>query len=149
MAAFIGSARVAEDGLVAATAETVIQLVAAANHRVKVLRWGAFFDGVSVTAEPVAIRLMRQTTAGTASALTPVKMDNSLAETLLTTALQTFTAEPSAGDVIESFNVHPQQGIEIMYPLGQEPIIGGGDRIGLEFTAPAIVNVTAFIVFEE
>ena len=149
MSAFIGSAQIAEEALAAATAETVIQLVAPSNHRVKVLRWGVFFDGTSVTAEPVQIRLLRQTTAGTATALTLVKMDDSLAETLQTSAQHDFTAEPTPGDVLESFNVHPQQGIEIMYPLGQEPIIGGGDRMGLELTAPAAVNCRAFMVFEE
>lgn len=149
MAALIGSAQITEEALAAATAETLIQLVAAANHRVKLLRWGVFFDGVSVTAEPVQIRLLRQTTAGTASSLTPVKMDNSLSETLQTTAQQDFTVEPTAGDVLESYEVHPQQGIVIMYPLGQEPIIGGGGRMGLEVTAPAVVNARAYAVFEE
>ena len=149
MAAFIGVVQVAEEALAAATAETVIQLVAAANHRVKVLRWGVFFDGTSVTAEPVQVRLVRQTDAGTASALTPVKLDDSLAETLQTTAQQDFTAEPTAGDVVDVVEVHPQSGYEVIYPLGQEVIIGGGDRLGIECTAPDAVNVRAKIVFEE
>jgi hypothetical protein len=135
--------------LSAATAKTVIQLVAATNHRVKVLRWGVFFDGVSVSAEPVQVRLLRQTTAGTMSSLTPVKLDDSLAETLQTTSQHTATAEPTAGDVVDVVEVHPQSGYEIIYPLGQEVIIGGGDRLGIECTAPAGVNVRAKIVFEE
>lgn len=149
MAAFQGTATIAEQALGAATAETVLQLVAASNHRVKILRWGIFFDGTSVTAEPVQIRLMRQTSAGTSSANTPVKLDDSLAETLQTTARDTFTAEPTSGDVLEVFEVHPQQGIAMMYPLGQEVIIGGGDRVGIECTAPAAVNCRAYFVFEE
>ena len=149
MSAFIGTAQITEEALAAATAETLIQLVAASNHRVKVLRWGVFFDGTSATAEPVQIRLLRQTTAGTASSLTPVKLDDSIGETLQTTAQQDFTAEPTAGDVLESYEIHPQQGIMVIYPLGQEPIIGGGDRMGIEVTAPATVNARSFIVFEE
>src|SRR3990172_7079678 len=149
MAAFQGIAQTAEVALSAATAKTVIQLVAATNHRVKVLRWGVFFDGVSVSAEPVQVRLLRQTTAGTMSSLTPVKLDDSLAETLQTTSQHTATAEPTAGDVVDVVEVHPQSGYEIIYPLGQEVIIGGGDRFGIEFTAPAGVNVRAKIVFEE
>jgi hypothetical protein len=149
MAAFQGIAQTAEVALSAATAKTVIQLVAATNHRVKVLRWGVFFDGVSVSAEPVQVRLLRQTTAGTMSSLTPVKLDDSLAETLQTTAQHTATAEPTAGDVVDVVEVHPQSGYEIIYPLGQEVIIGGGDRLGIECTAPAGVNVRAKIVFEE
>ena len=52
-------------------------------------------------------------------------------------------------DILESYNVHPQQGIAIMYPLGQEPIIGGGDRLGIICTAPAAVNCRAYAIFEE
>lgn len=149
MAAFQGMAQTTEVALSAATAKTVIQLVAATNHRVKVLRWGVFFDGTSVTAEPVQVRLLRQTTAGTMSALTPVKMDDSIADTLLTTAQHTATAEPTASDVLDVIECHPQQGYEIVYPLGMEPIIGGGDRLGIECTAPATVNVRAKMHFEE
>lgn len=149
MAAFLGIAQTAEVALTAATAKTVVQLVAAANHRVKILRWGVFFDGTSVTGEPVQVRVLRQSTAGTMSSLTPVKMDDSLAETLLTTAQHTATAEPTAGDIVDIAEVHPQASYEIIYPLGQEIIVGGGDRLGIECTAPAGVNVRAKIVFEE
>lgn len=150
MAAFLGIAQTAEVALTAATAKTVVQIIAATNHRVKVLRWGVFFDGVSVTGEPVQVRLLRQTSAGTMTSLTPVKLDDSLAETLLTTAQHTATGtEPTAGDVVDVVEVHPQSSYEIIYPLGQEVIVGGGDRIGIECTAPAGVNVRAKIIFEE
>lgn len=151
MAAFIGVAQISEEALAAGATETLIQLVAAANHRVKILRWGVFFDGTTVTDEPIQVELLRQTTAGTASALTPVKADDSIADTLQTTAQQDFTVEPAAGDILDSIEVHPQQGYEIIYPLGQEFIIGGGDRIGLRVTTPAGVNpnARAKIVFEE
>lgn len=149
MAAFLGKANTAEIALAAATAKTVIQIVAAANHRVKILSWGVYFDGISTTAEPVQIRFLRQTTAGTMSALTPVKNDDSLAETLLTTAQHTATVEPTAGDVLEVKEIHPQSGYEKIYPMGQEVIVGGSDRVGIEVTAPAVVNVRAEITFEE
>ncbi len=149
MAAFQGQAATAEIALTAATAKTVLQLVAAANHRVRLLSFGIFFDGTSTTAEPVQVRLLRQTTAGTMSALTPTKRDDSIADTLLTTAQHTATAEPTAGDVLEAIEVHPQQGYQCFYPMGAEVIIGGGDRLGLEVTAPAAVNCRALFVFEE
>jgi len=149
MAAFQGVIQSAEVALTAATAKTVIQLVAAANQRVKILGWGVFFDGTSTTAEPVQVTLARQSTAGTTSALTPVKVDDSLAETLLTTARHTATAEPTTGDVVDVIEVHPQQGYEKLYPLGQEIIVGGGDRLGIICTAPAAVNVRAKMFFEE
>ncbi len=149
MAAFRGLAQTTEVALSAATAKTVIQLIAATNHRIKIESWGVFFDGVSTTAEPVQVRLVRQTTAGTMSALTPVKLDDSIADTLLTTAQHTATAEPTITDVVDVLEVHPQHGYEIFYPLGQEVIVGGSDRIGIECTAPATVSVRAKIRFEE
>jgi hypothetical protein len=149
MSAFIGVAQTSEVALTAATAKTVLQIVAPANHRVKVLGWGVFFDGTSVTAEPVQVTVSRQSTAGTMSSLTPVKLDDSLAETLQTSAQHTATAEPTTSDALDVIEVHPQQGYEIRYPLGQEPIIGGGDRLGIVCTAPAGVNVRAKLIFEE
>ena len=149
MSAFLGIAQTAEVGLTAATAKTVVQIVAPSNHRVKILGWGVFFDGTSTTAEPVQVTLSRQSTAGTMSALTPVPLDDSLAETLQVTAQHTATVEPTTGATIDMVEVHPQMGYEKMYPLGQEPICGGGDRVGIVCTAPAGVNVRAKLIFEE
>lgn len=149
MAAFIGIAQTSEIALTAATVKTVVQLVAPANHRMKLKRWKVSFDGVSATAEPVQVELLRQTTAGTMSALTPVKKDDSLAETLQATAQHTATAEPTAGDILENVEVHPQSGYELIYPDGWEVIVGGGDRLGIRCTAPAGVNVRALMEYEE
>lgn len=149
MARFFGVAQTAEIALSAATAKTVLQVVAVANHRVVVKRVGVYFDGTSTTAEPVQVRLLRQTTAGTMSALTLVKLDNGIGDTLLTTAQHTATVEPTASDVLDVAEVHPQQSYEWIYPLYEEPIIDGGGRIGIECTAPAAVNVRAKVIFEE
>lgn len=149
MADLQGTLTTAEITLTAATAKTVLQLVAASNHRVKILEWGVYFSGVSVTAEPVVVTLMRQTTAGTMSALTPAKVDDSLAESIQTTAQHTATVEPTSGDVLERKNIHPQAGYEKIYPLGGEIKVGGGDRLGIVCTAPAGVDVIAYIKFEE
>ncbi len=149
MARLNAIAQTAEVALTAATAKTVVQIKAAANHRVAVLGWGVFFDGTSVTAEPVQVRLIRQSTAGTMSALTPVALDGDIALTLQTTAQHTATAEPTAGNVVDVIECHPQQGYEMIYPLGQEVILTGGGYVGIECTAPATVNVRAKLRFEE
>ena len=149
MAAFQGIAQTTEVALSAATAKTVVQIAAPANHRLKVLRVGFFFDGTSTTAEPVQVTLSRQSSSGTMSALTPVPLDDSLSETLQTLAQFNASAEPTTGATIDSCECHPQQGFEVIYPLGQEPIVGGGDKVGLVCTAPASVNVRGKLVFEE
>lgn len=148
MADIFALAQTAEVALVAATAKTVIQLVAPANHRVKVLGWGVFFDGISVTAEPVQVRVLRQSTAGTMSVLTPVQI-RPVAETIQSTAQHTASAEPTAGDVLDAVEVHPQSGYDVKFPMGQEIVISGAGRLGIECTAPAGVNVRAKMFFEE
>lgn len=149
MAAFQGVAITGEIALTAATQKTVLQLVAAANHRVKLLQWGVFFDGISVSAEPVQVVLQRQSDVGTSSANTPNKVDDSLAETLQTTARDNASVEPTSGDVLWAGEVHPQTGYSEIIPLGQEIIIGGGDRLAIRCTAPAGVNARATMKFEE
>lgn len=143
-------AQTAEVALVAATTKTVLQIVAPTNHRVAVKGWGVFFDGTSVSAEPVQVELLYQTTAGTMSANTPKRTDGGLSETLQTTAQDNASAEPTAGDVVDVAQVHPQQGYEKMFVFGyNEVVLGGGDRLGIRCTAPAGVNVRAKILFEE
>ena len=145
----IGVGTISEQALVAATAQTLVQLIAAANHGITILGWGVFFDGISPTAEPVQIELARQTTAGTASSLTLVKYNDSNGDSLDTTAQQDVTAEPTKGDVLDVAECHPQASIQKYYPYGKEPKVGAGDRIGLICTAPAAVNARVWILFEE
>jgi len=150
MAAFLGIAATSEILLTSGSAKTLVQIAAPSNHRVKVVRWGVFFDGVSVSAEPASIRLLRQTSSGTMSALTANPLDDSLSETLQTLAQYNATSEPSAGAVVDTLEVHPQTGYEIIYPLGQEVIVGGGDKLGIECTLNSNgVNAKAKLIFEE
>ena len=149
MAGLIGIAGTPEVALSAATVRTVVQLIAPANQRLIIKRWSVSFDGVSSTAEPVWVRLLRQTSAGTMSALTIVK-NVAYPETLLATAQHTSTVSPTSGDVLQRVEVHPQGGgYEMVYPAGQEVQMSGGTRLGIECTAAAAVNVTATIVYEE
>ena len=100
------------------------------------------------TATPIKVDILRQTTAGTMSSLTPVKRGN-FTETLQTTAQHTATAEPTAGDVLRSFYVHPQQG-EVWEAPFDDPIdIPGGTRLGVRATASASVNALVALDLEE
>ena len=140
----------AEIALTATTTRTVLQLVAAAQHRVKVSGWGIAFDGTSTTAEPVQVEVVRQTSAGTMTALTIVKINESDAETIQTTAQHSATStEPTTTDIIDAMEVHPQQGFEKLLPLGQEFIIKGGNRLAIRCTAPANVNCRPKFFLEE
>ncbi len=148
MADIFGVSKTAEVALTAATARTIVQHVSPSNHRVKVYRWGVSFDGTNATAEPVLVRLLRQTTAGTMSALTPTQT-RPVAETIQSTAQHSATVEPTAGDVLDIQEIHPQTGYDYTFTLGQEIVMAGGTRIGIECTAPAGVNAVGKLFFEE
>lgn len=148
MSDMFGVAATAAIALAANTAKTVVQITAPANHRVKIIGWGVFFDGTSTTAQPVRARLQRQTTLGTMSGLT-LNKTTPRAEAILTTGQYGATVEPSASDILEQVTVHPQQGYEVKFPPGQELVIEGGGRVGMELLAVAAVNATAKIFFEE
>lgn len=148
MSDLFGIAATASVTLTASTAKTTVQILAPANHRVKILGWGVYFDGVTSTNIPVRVRVLRQTTAGTMSALTPTKT-TPRAEGLLTTAQHTASAEPTAGDVIDIALVHPQQGYEVKFSPGQELVLGGAERVGIELLAVSGVNAITKIFFEE
>jgi len=139
-----------ELALTAATAKTILQLVAPANQRLAIKGFSVSFDGVSATAEPVQVDLVKQTTAGTMSAATPVAEQIGLgAEAIQATANKNATAEPTTTDVLRRYNIHPQTGREIRYGLDDEIVMAGGTRVGLRCTAPAGVNVVGHITAEE
>lgn len=139
----------AEVSLAAATAKTVLQVTAPANQRVKIKGWGVYFDGTSVSAEPVEIKLMRQTTSGTMTSVTPEKCDDSLPETVQSTAGVNASVEPTYGGVLQYREIHPQAGYEHSFGVGDEDWIKGGGRVGIVCTAPATVNVIPWIKCEE
>lgn len=130
------------------SAKTVLQVVAASNHRVKIKRWGITCKGAVSTDPPVLVRLLRQTTAGTMTALTPKKLGD-YTETVQTTAQHTATGEPTAGDVLAIREVHPQAGYYEILPFGDETLIPGGGRVGIEVTATVSISVVPEIVMEE
>lgn len=131
------------------TAKTLLQLVTPTNQRVKLKELSVSFAGVSNTQKPVRVDLLRQTTAGTSAALALVKEDDTTPESIQTTALQTFSAEPTAGDVIRSWEIHPQTSQTIQLPIEDEIVIGGAKRVGLRVTADTTVDVTAYARCEE
>lgn len=141
----------AEEALAAATAETILQLRGATTVKAKIIEWGISFDGVSATEAPVQVRLLRQTTDGTATGASEVVWDADN-PTANCTGFHSFTAEPTAGDVLAHYEIHPQGGsLVIQYPLGREPTLDNAttSRIAIEANAPAVVNCTAYLVWEE
>lgn len=126
------------------SAKTILQLIAASNHRVLVPRITVSFEGITSTDAPIQVVVMRQSTAGTMSSLTPSKENDSDDETLQTTAAHTASAEPTSGDILETQLIHPQ-GRGAFGPF----VIKGGGRLGVVVTASVSVDCVVSAQFEE
>jgi len=138
-----------EVALSAATVKTIVRVKAPANQMVKVLAWGVSFDGTVSTNEPVVVQLLRQTTDGTGTSFTAKKVNDSISTSVQSTTHKDFSAEPTAGDILDTKEIHPQSGLHIIFPPGQEPIVGGGGRLAIRATAPNAVNVSGNLFCEE
>jgi hypothetical protein len=148
MAGVLGHATTAEI-TTGTSLKTLLQVVAASNHRIKILGIEVYFKGIVGTDAPIRVRILRQTTAGTMSSLTPVKNCDGDDETLQTTAQHTATAEPTAGDILKTWEVHPQTGLVFLFPMGQEIIVKGGGRLGVDVLAGVSTSAVASLIFDE
>lgn len=137
--------------LTAATAKTILNVINAANGLIRITEMAVSFDGVSSTAEPVTVELCSSTqaTAGTSTSHTIVQTRGPT-RTVQATAARNYTAEPTTLTVIKRWLVHPQTGLFVQFPLGREPEqVTTADGLCIRCTAPATVNVQAYMEFEE
>lgn len=139
MAGVLVDAVVPDEALAAASTETILQVVAPANHPIKVTGAQVSFKGTDNTAEPIRAEVLRQSTAGTASALGLVERSITGA-TIQTSAQQDFTAEPTPGNILEALNIHPQAGVVYDFPFDEPIWVAGGGRLGLRVITPSGVN---------
>jgi len=140
----------AAEPLAAGTAETVLQLVAAATRWATITEIGIGFDSVTASNVPATVELMLQSTAGTSAAFTPLP-DTPGMPAAITTCLHHFTAEPTTTTCLWSITVPVVGGtFVIQAPLDREiytmPI---STRVGLRITSPSVVNVRGYMRFEE
>lgn len=142
-----------EEALAAATAETIMQLRGATAVKAKIVAWGVSFDGATATDAPVMVRLLRQTSDGTGTGATEALLSDPDGPTANCAFLHSFSStEPSAGDVLEVYEVHPNGGSLVReYPPGREPVLDNAttSRIGIDCLAGATVNVVGFLHWEE
>lgn len=139
--------------LSAATAKTLLQAASPADKRLWVHSFSVSFNSVTSSDAPVVVDLMRQTTAGTGTSVTPVPLDGN-APASTSTCLRSHTVEPSSGDILWSGYVTPVGGLFVYtFSPGEEPIVdeSGGfqPRIALRATSPSAVSVIASLTFAE
>ena len=128
--------------LTASQTHTLGQVVAATNTRVKVSRIDVTVDGVTAADPQITIDVLTQSSAGTMSAVTPVKLRSSDSETLQTTAQKNASGtEPTTVGIIGTYFCHPMYG---MPPIIYDPPIEvvGGTRLGVRATPGTLTATT-------
>lgn len=136
----------------------VVELTAS-TRRISLNEIGVSFNGVSSSAVPVIVRLVRVSTVpvtfpAITQAATP--MDPSAPASLCTAympavATGAFGTAPTIGVTLRTWFVSPTSGLVIQFPLGQEPdsppTAANGLAIGC--LAPASVSVNSYMVWTE
>lgn len=149
MAGKIGIARHTSPIATGTAVKTLLQVIAAADHPIRIIQCGFGGYGVNNTHAPIYVYLARQSDAGTMSALTIAGFNDSDGDTFDTDGTHTSTGEPTTGALLPIFTVHPQSQFVWSPPSDARITVGAGDRIGLICNAGTGVNCEPFIIFEE
>jgi len=136
------------------TPHTVLQIVAPAQQGLKISEWSISFQGTTNTASPVEVSVLRQTNAGVmGTATSTITKDGSDWPEVIQTTIQDggtgYSTEPTAGAILYTELIHPQQGFCYQHPWGAETKVAGGGRLGIRITAAANVPLVARFIGEE
>jgi len=132
------------------SSRTILQLTAPANQRAAILGFSVSFDGTSATAQPVQVSLIKQSCSAPGAGACTEQVDNAGSETPQCVVVKNATgAEPGTASVHRRYNIHPQSGMERVFGPDEEIVVAGGERLGIVCNAPAVVNVTGHITWEE
>lgn len=149
----IGTAGV---GLSAATAKSILTVIAPAQFGIDLTKIRVGFDGVTASAVPVAVELCDNTlatnsTPGTANTNGNTSLNQVYGRSITAgfTGFYNSTSEPTVLTSFDRYTLTPNGGLVIYdWPLGSThdtPVSAG---ITMRCTAPAAVNVTASMWFE-
>lgn len=140
--------------LAAATAKSVLCVIAPAQFGIDLCSFSIGFDGVTSSAVPVVCELMTSTlatnsTPGTNNTTGTVNQIAGRAITNGFTGFYASTAEPTVLTKFDEVLLTPNGGLIVRdYPLGATPDTAVSNGIVLRCTAPAVVNVRASFTFE-
>lgn len=140
--------------LSAATAKTVLCVIAPAQFGVDLKKVRVGFDGVTSSAVPVLCELMTSTlatnsTPGTNNTTGTVNQIYGRSITAGFTGFYASTTEPTVLTAFDQWLLTPNGGLLFYdFPLGDTPDTAVSAGIVLRCTAPAAVNVRASFTFE-
>jgi hypothetical protein len=134
--------------LAAATAKSILSVIAPAQFGADLRQIRVGFDGVTASAVPVLVEVVTFTTDGTGTGGT-VNQVYGRSITAGFTTKYNYTVEPTTPTAIDRFTLTPNGGILVYdYPSDRTPDTAVSNLIAIRCTAPAVVNVNATMFFE-
>lgn len=140
--------------LSAATAKTVLCVIAPAQFGIDLLSYEVSFDGVTASATPVLVEVCTSTlatnsTPGTGNTTGTVNQVYGRSITAGFTGFYNSTSEPTVLTPIDSKYLTPVGGLIVRdFPLGATYDTAVSNGLALRITAPAAVNCRALMKFE-
>ena len=152
MAGIYGTVVSGATALTGGAAQTVLQVIAPTNQRVRILQTEIQFDGTNSANTPALVQFNRQTGGTFTTSVTAKKTSESSAtgETLQTAGKTAQTVAPTDGDILFDRYVPVFGGLVVIPETpGQEMMIQGGTILGIKVNAPQGVNCKITVKFEE
>ncbi len=138
----------AESLLASSSEKTLIRLTSPSSHAVLIKEWGVFFDGVSVTDQPIVVKLCIDTTAETGmTAHTPIKRRGVITASQCVVQTMGASCSINAAGIYAMREIHPQSGYQEKFSFGDEIAING--TVSIHVNSPTSLNAIAEIVYEE
>lgn len=137
--------------LAAATAKTVLNIIAPATFGIDLRSIAISFDGVTASNVPVLVELCSSTqgVAGTVGTSPTVQQGYGRAITAGFTAGAGYSAEPTTLTTIDAWTLSPNGGLVIRdWPLGEGFDQDVSKALAVRLTAPATVNSRVTMKFE-
>lgn len=139
--------------LSAATARTILAVIAPAQFGVDLVTYEIGFDGVTASAVPVLVEICYSTfatnsTPGTGNSTATVNQTAGRTITNGFTGFYASTSEPTVLTPLDSFTMTPNGGLIVRDYNGNTPDSAVSNGFVIRCTAPAAVNVRGTMYFE-
>lgn len=134
--------------LTAATAKTVLAVIAPAQFGVDLVGFRLGFDGVTAANTPVVVEIVTWTTDGTGTSGTVVQAYGRAITAGFTTKYA-YSVEPTTPTLVDRYSLTPNGGAIVYdYPRDRTPDCAVSNLIGIRLTAAQGVSCNATLIFE-
>lgn len=136
---------------VTSTPKTQLTIKAPANQRLKIKGFEVFGKGTSTTDTPVKVEIGLVTADSVPGTSTPTVTphDGDYAETAQGTYKTGYSTEPTYGNILRTWEVHPQTGLIVYFPLHDEIKLKGAQELGVRLTSTQAETMSLNAIVEE